>query len=75
MKASATEHPLDDFWLQRLRCPVSGSRLHWADAAALDRIKAVDAPAQALVTENGRHAYPVIDGLPVLLVESAIAVE
>ena len=63
---------LDDFWLQRLRCPVSGSPLQWADAAALERIKGAGAPAQALITADGRHAYPVIDGLPVLLAESAI---
>jgi uncharacterized protein YbaR (Trm112 family) len=33
----------------------------------------LDAPlAEALVTDNGRYAYPVIDGKPVLLPDSCI---
>ncbi len=46
--------------LERLRCPVTGSRLHHEDAAT--------APAEIgsgwLVAEEGGHRYPIREGIP-----------
>lgn len=45
---------LDPWYLENLRCPVSGSMLRF------------DADSSALVTEQGR-VYPVVEGVPVML--------
>ena len=47
---------LDPWYLENLQCPVSGSPLSW------------DAARSRLVSGTG-HAYPVIDGIPVMLPE------
>lgn len=65
-----------------LRCPETHQPLALADPDQLDRIRAAvptgdnatDAPAieGALLTEDGRIAYPIQDGFPILLLAEAI---
>lgn len=50
---------LDPALLDLLVCPVTRSRLRW------------DEPRKELVSEAGGLAYPVRDGIPVMLVEAA----
>ena len=85
MSAPAT---LDDDFVGRLRCPVTGSLLVRLPSAALAQLngailaktaltragKKPERPlSAALVTADG-WAYPVLDGIPVLLADDAIAV-
>lgn len=51
--------PLDDLMLQKLVCPVSRGPLHY------------DPARQELISEGAALAYPVREGLPILLVEEA----
>jgi uncharacterized protein YbaR (Trm112 family) len=82
--------PISDHLLEILRCPQSGSRLHAADAAALDRLnRAIDAGTLTNVTgervtraldgglirAEGDRLYPIIDHIPVLLPDEAIALK
>ena len=78
---------MDGSFLALLRCPRTGEELRVADAEELAGYnhairdgKLSNAsgrnPGQAmegaLVTECGRWLYPVIEGIPVLLVEEAV---
>lgn len=58
-----------------LRCPETGQRLSWADAATLKILSggAVEWTA-ALVREDGRVGYPVRDGIPMLLLDEAVQI-
>lgn len=56
MSASA---PIDAWLLERLVCPATRTPLRW------------DAAAGELVSDAARLAYPVVDGVPVLLAERA----
>jgi uncharacterized protein YbaR (Trm112 family) len=73
--------------LERLRCPETAQPLHEAGAAELARFNAeiargalvshggkkLAAPlAAALITRDGARLYPVLDGIPVLLIEEAV---
>lgn len=73
--------------LERLRCPETAQPLHEAEAEVLARVnaeiargtlknhdgKALAAPlAAALVTGDGARLYPVVDGIPMLLVGEAL---
>lgn len=57
--------------LALLRCPETRQPLRVATAAELATMN--PAPAAALIREDGRVAYPVREGIPVLIVEEAIA--
>ncbi|HEX6884578.1 MAG TPA: hypothetical protein VF530_14475 [Planctomycetota bacterium] len=76
--------------LELIQCPESRQPLREAPAGLLERLNArqargelrnragvvVAAPlAGGLVREDGRVLYPVLDGIPMLLLEEAIAVE
>ena len=54
---------LDPWLLERLVCPATRTQLRW------------DEDAQELVSDEVGLAYPVRDGVPVLLVEAARRVE
>lgn len=76
--------------LARLRCPESRQTLKYADAAVVSKLNAsigagelrnrvdqiVDRRLDAgLVREDGRVLYPVIDQIPILIVDEAIILE
>lgn len=50
---------LDPWLLERLVCPLTRTPLRY------------DEPAQELVSEAARLAYPIRDGVPVMLIEEA----
>lgn len=62
---------LDPALLALLVCPLTHQPLRAATSAELEKLK-LDA---ALVREDGRVAYPIRDGIPVLLPEAAVAME
>lgn len=53
---------IDAWLLERLACPLTRTPLRWDEAA------------QELVSEAAGLAYPVRDGVPVMLVEEARAI-
>lgn len=76
--------------LQLIQCPESRQPLREAPAALLERLNArqargelrnragapVAAPlAGGLLREDGRVLYPVLDEIPMLLIEEAITIE
>ena len=76
--------------LEILRCPDDRSRLREADAGLVERLnqaiaqkglknragRPVESPLDgALVREDGRYAYPIVDGIPVLLMDEAIPLD
>jgi uncharacterized protein len=54
-----TTKPLDPWLLERLVCPVTRTSLRY------------DESAQELISDAARLAYPIRDGVPVMLVEEA----
>ena len=79
--------PVDGKLLEILCCPVSKSPLNRLERSRLDRLnraiatgevqtvagKAVkDALAEALITDDGKVIYPVVDDIPLLLEEKGI---
>jgi uncharacterized protein YbaR (Trm112 family) len=54
---------IDPWLLERLVCPATRTRLRWDEAAG------------ELVSDQAGLAYPVRDGVPVLLVEAARRVD
>lgn len=76
--------------LEILRCPDDRSRLHEADAVLVTRLnqaiaekrlknragRTLESPLDGgLVREDGRYVYPIVDGIPVLLVDEAIPLD
>jgi len=81
---------MDKRLLTILRCPVSHKGLSVLKKDELERLNAaIDTGglvnhdgarlaqplAEALVTDDGKRAYPVADGIPVLLESESIAME
>ena len=65
-------------FLALLRCPASGQPLALAGADLLAQVNAGSGRpgghlVAALVREDRQVLYPVLDGIPVLLIEEAIA--
>ena len=64
--------------LELLRCPTTRQKLVAADAAQLARLNAdarvVEPLGEALVREDGRAAYPVRGGIPILLADECIII-
>lgn len=60
--------------LARLRCPETGQNLSLAESKTLARISnQTGEPLEgALIREDGRRAYPVQKGLPILLLDKGI---
>ena len=67
---------IDADLLELLRCPTTRQRLVAADAGQLARLNAEGRAGEpldeALVREDGRAAYPVQGGIPVLLADACI---
>ena len=57
--------------LDLLRCPRTGQPLAVADASLLARLN--PPPSEALVGLDRSFVYPVLDGIPLLLAQEAIA--
>ena len=56
------EPPIDPWLLAKLVCPLTRTPLRW------------DGARQALLSDAAGLAYPVRDGVPVLLVREAVAI-
>ena len=54
--------PIDPWLLAKLVCPLTRTPLRW------------DGARQALLSDAARLAYPVRDGVPILLVREASAI-
>lgn len=81
---------MDKRLLTILRCPISHKGLSVLQKDRLERLNAaIDAGdlinydgvklqqplSEALITDDGKRAYPVADGIPVLLESESIAME
>ena len=66
--------PLSHELLRRLRCPETRQPLSLADADTLARISAMTGETLegALVREDGQRAYPIREGLPILLLDEGL---
>ena len=67
--SAPADMPSDDL-IALLRCPTSGQTLSIAPPETLARVSL----AAGLVREDGRVVYPIVDGIPLLLVDEAIRV-
>jgi uncharacterized protein YbaR (Trm112 family) len=56
---SATPRPVDPHLLETLVCPLTKSPLRY------------DAAAQELISDRAKLAYPIRDGIPVMLIDEA----
>lgn len=81
---------MDKRLLSILRCPVSHKGLSVLKKDKLDRVNAAIAKGElhygdgealseplhnALITDDGKRAYPIDDGIPVLLEDKSISME
>ncbi len=69
-----SQHGLSEKVADLLRCPVTQQALHPCSDEELAKLKA-ELPEGAYITEDGRRAYPVEDGFPILVPASAIQLE
>ncbi len=56
---SAVQRPVDPHLLEVLVCPLTKSPLRY------------DAAAQELISDRARLAYPIRDGIPIMLIDEA----
>lgn len=63
--SAAAPQVLDDWFLDLLECP--GCEFH--------RPLKLNAQGDALLCDCGRYAFPVREGIPILLVEEAVVVD
>jgi len=63
MTDDSTEQPFDRHMLEALVCPLTHQRLDY------------DAAAQELVSRSADLAFPIRNGIPVMLVDEARALE
>ena len=68
MEHSAASGPIDSDFLAMLVCPATKQPLRQATNIELAE-HGLDA---ALVREDGRVAYPIRDGIPLLIIDAAI---
>ena len=54
-----SETPFDPHMLEALVCPVTHAQLSY------------DAEAQELISKKGKLAYPIREGVPIMLIEEA----
>ncbi len=81
---------LDPQLLEILVCPENKTPVHLADSALIEKLNAlqreeklknrsdqsVKDPLQGgLIREDRRYLYPILDGIPVMLIEEAIPLE
>ncbi len=62
---AASPQKLDTWFLELLRCPVCEERLALSLSADRTRLNCV----------SGRHAFPIRDGIPILLADEAIVLD
>jgi len=73
-----------------LVCPETRTRLHLADEALIARLnceaaegllknrvgQAIEGPIEGgLIREDGRFLYPIVDGIPMMLIDESIPLE
>lgn len=81
---------MDPALLATLVCPETRTRLHLADEALVARLnreraagslknragRVVEEPlGGGLIREDGKFLYPIIDGIPVMLIDESIPLE
>jgi len=81
---------VDPALLATLICPETRTRLHLADEALIARLnresaagdlknragRLVEDPLEGgLIREDGKFLYPILDGIPVMLVDESIPLE
>jgi uncharacterized protein YbaR (Trm112 family) len=71
MVNSVASQDMEKEFLAALVCPVTHQSLRGATVPELTKLGI----GAALVREDGRVAYPVRDGIPVLLADAAIQIE
>ncbi len=63
---------MDASLLDLVCCPETHQSLRFATADELSRLKSETPPAAALLREDGRVAYPIRDGIPLLIIDEQI---